>query len=205
METKPQEEVPAKLPLSHEKDCEKPTGKKRAARCLICSHEWWAINGHNKKPSKCTECGSRKCAWKDELTKEPEKTQDTRDSHENEPAKVEDSHEKDCEESGETVETPAKVEDSHEKEHENPKVAAATTTFPQISHEKEGEIDDGKFRPPQGLPLLLVFGLLLVLGIVGGAVWFLGRRPRMGGAPVPTVPRQPSKAEGVAMRLAGGA
>lgn len=60
-------DVPANVPEVTKESPEKVLEKRdRAAKCLVCSNEWIAHNGNNKKPSRCPSCKSRNVVWKDE-------------------------------------------------------------------------------------------------------------------------------------------
>lgn len=40
--------------------------RNRVARCMVCSEEWMAKNGNEKKPSRCPTCKSYNVKWRDE-------------------------------------------------------------------------------------------------------------------------------------------
>ena len=62
---------------NREKNPISPEKRDRVAVCLVCSNEWIARTGTAKKPAKCPVCGTKRCAWKDEMPSEPEKRTET--------------------------------------------------------------------------------------------------------------------------------
>ncbi|MDU9376306.1 hypothetical protein McpSp1_09090 [Methanocorpusculaceae archaeon Sp1] len=183
----------AKTCENHEKTPEKTERKERVAVCLVCSNEWIAITGNNRKPSKCPECGTRKCIWKDELPKPQTKTSEKSMSS---PEKSCENHEK----------TPEKTEEKREKNIGFILPDGSGVAFGTIGSDEPEKIKEKTSEEktaPGNFPVVLVLAGLVVLGTLAGVGWFLGRRKNYVSKPVSAVTRPPPQAERAMTRMGG--
>ena len=130
-----------------------PAKVPRVALCLTCSNEWMARDGSQKKPSRCPECLSRKVKWRDECKPEEEKLTEIKE----EPVEIPDTAE------AELPEEPQEKEPQSRKIHVLPappvqKMKAEPVTLAEIQEDMKGRIN--------GLPLVFVFGGLVLVGII---------------------------------------
>ncbi len=145
----------------------------RVAICLNCTNEWVAHTGNAKKPSKCPVCGSKRCAWKDEIPPNAEKSS----------AEEEDKPTFSGENTGETGETNGETDFSPEDPGE-----AVENEDPEDQGKQTGELktDPEELPTKGGFPLVLGLIVLVLLGTLAGVGWFLGRRPKRRTAPIRT-------------------
>ena len=165
---------------------EKTPKLERVAVCLNCTNEWISRKGNAKKPAKCPICGSKRCAWKDEVTPKAEEL----------PAGVEEKPVFSGENEGETRGIPM-GNDGEKGENEgktydlpdDPGISPETVDIP-LSEEPGNTIPGKLNTDPEELPTMggfpLVLGLivLVLLGTLAGVGWFLGRRPKRRQAPL---------------------
>ena len=203
---------------NQEKNPTSPEKRERVAVCLVCSNEWIARTGTAKKPAKCPTCGTKRCAWKDELPAEPEKRTETQQKRTETHGE---SGENEGEEKEKTVISPeksgeieGKTEEKREEKRENNIAGYIKNPVTGKSHpvkKHSSKIEDGETEEktpeekpiPGGFPVLLVVAGLVVLGCLAGVGWFLGRRKNHVPAPNQTVLRPPTAAERAMIRVGG--
>ena len=194
---------------NREKNPISPEKRDRVAVCLVCSNEWIARTGTAKKPAKCPVCGTKRCAWKDEMPSEPEKRTETQQ-------KRTETHGEEIEKTvispGKSGEIEEKTEEKREEKRENTSTGHTKNSVTEKSHPvKSGssKINDGETEEktpeeknaPGGFPVLLVVAGLVVLGCLAGVGWFLGRRKNHVPAPDQAVFRPPTPAERAMMKM----
>jgi DNA-directed RNA polymerase subunit RPC12/RpoP len=173
----------------------------RVAVCLNCTNEWVAHTGNAKKPSKCPICGSKRCAWRDEITPNTEKSSTLEEDKTVFP--------------GETEGIPRgnPGEDTGYILPDGSGFALGTIYGPGEgpedpgNHSGELKTDPEELPTKGGFPLVLGLIILVLLGTLAGVGWFLGRRPKRRTGPINSGASESHKtdpSEALKMRLSYG-
>lgn len=161
--------------LTRRKEGENQQGK-RTAVCFNCDNEWTSRKGGQAKPSRCPECHSRQCGWKDEIDPEDLHMEDILNAEEPQeiiltPKDINtqepESDEFDIDEPDEEMILESGINDDEAKEEDTPEQVTTDSEEEEVSEETEtGTLTETPSETPK-IPLIIVaFGGIVLCGLL---------------------------------------